>query len=78
MNITVNLNDFVKVKLTSYGESFYNEFYTMYGITAPKIIKDDNGYTSFQLWRFIEIFGSKIYMGSKNVIEPLEIIKESE
>lgn len=31
-----------------------------------------------QLWEFIEIFGSHIYMGAQNVIESLGIIKEEE
>ena len=34
---------------------------------------DENGYTEFQLWRFMELYGEHIGVCKKNVIEPLYI-----
>ena len=76
MEISINLNDWIKVKLTFYGRQVFNTYYSALDIKPPVIEVDDNGYSAFQLWDFIQIFGSHIYMGAQNVIEPLEIIKE--
>lgn len=81
----INLNEPVKVKLTAWGkEIFYHKYdrvNKMAGIevckpTYPK--EDENGYTEFQLWRFMELYGEHIGMTLPNVIEPLEIVYESE
>lgn len=80
----ININEYVKVKLTDYGkEIFYhqydeiNSFYKCEKIKPhyPKI--DKEGYTSFQLWHFMNLYGNYIDMGMQNVIEPLEIVFES-
>lgn len=78
MQTVINLNDWIKVKLTPYGQQIYYAHFLNFHITPPRLKIDDEGYTRFQLWSFIEMFGSYIYMGAKNVIEPLEIIKEIE
>ena len=72
--IVLNLNDVIKVKLTSYGKQVFYSYWNI--VPTPSLNIDEDGYTQFQLWEFINIFGSYIYMGAKNVIEPLEIIKE--
>ena len=78
MQTTINLNNRIKVKLTEYGEEVYRQFYYNIPRSAPALKKDDNGYVSFLLWEFIEIFGNDIYMGNKNVIEPLNMIIDIE
>lgn len=35
--------------------------------------EDDDGFTEFLLWKFIELYGPYMHMGAKNVIEPLDI-----
>lgn len=78
--MTINLNDTVKFKLTDYGKEIWyhqyddlNKFFTIEP-EYPKV--DEDGYTYMQLWSFMKLYGKHIYMGSKNVIEPLELICE--
>lgn len=77
----INLNEHIKVKLTDYGkEVYYHQFDYIndrYGREvckpfAPRV--DEDGYTSFQLWEFIHIYGPYIGVGFKKVIDPLDII----
>lgn len=77
----INLNDTIKVKLTPYGaEIYYKQFDELNKQYEKEICKphmpqiDKDGYTEFQLWHFIELYGEHIGMCKPNVIEPLEII----
>ena len=79
--VRINLNECVKVKLTDLGKNiYYHQFDEMnlkYGrmICKPEFPKEDSeGYTSFQLWTFIELYGGYIQAGRPNVIFPNEII----
>lgn len=79
--LIINLNDRIKVKLTDYGKEVYrHRFDVEFARTKLKVFKpenpkiDDEGYTSFQLWDFISIFGNYIGMGLPVVICPLDII----
>jgi len=85
----ININERVKVKLTDYGkEIFYHQYDNFNKTYGKEIIKpyyptvDSEGYTSFQLWRFMNLYGKYfdmgIYTDMQNVIEPLEIVFESE
>lgn len=83
--IRINLNENVKVKLTDYGKDIYYHQYDELNRRLGKellepsfpIIEED-GYTEFQLWMFMELYGEHIGIGKKNVIEPLEIVYEGE
>ena len=77
----INLNDYVKVKLTDLGKDIYyhrfDEMNQKWGrqVCKPSFPKEDaDGYTSFQLWDFIQLYGPHIGMAFPNVIEPLEIV----
>ena len=78
--VRINLNDNIKVRLTNLGKDiYYHQFDDLYKIltnigepTFPK--EDADGYTEFQLWYFIELYGKHIGMMKPNVIEPLEIV----
>lgn len=62
----LNINDTVKVKLTPYGLELYRKYwlpYCKFGCTPTK--QDINGYTEFQLWDLMNIFGSSLYLGCK-------------
>ena len=81
--IRINLNESVKVKLTDWGkEIYYHQYDRTNQIAGREICKpefpkeDENGYTEFQLWCFIELYGIHIGMTLPNVIEPLEIAYE--
>ena len=81
--IRINLNESIKVKLTDWGkEIYYHQYDRMNQIAGREICKpkfpkeDENGYTEFQLWCFMELYGEHIGMTLPNVIEPLEIVYE--
>ena len=81
--IRINLNETIKVKLTDWGKEIYYHRYDRINqiagreICKPKFPKEDeNGYTEFQLWCFIELYGEHMGMASPNVIKPLEIVYE--
>ena len=77
----INLNETVKVKLTPYGAEIYykqfDELNKQYGreICKPHMPRiDKDGYTEFQLWHFMELYGAHIGMCKQNVIKPLDIV----
>ena len=81
----INLNEPVKVKLTDWGkEIFYHQYDRVNKVVGREVCKprypkeDENGYTEFQLWCFMELYGEHMGMTLPNVIEPLEIVYESE
>ena len=81
--IRINLNEPIKVKLTDWGKEIYYHQYDRANqiagreICKPKFPKEDeNGYTEFQLWCFMELYGEHMGMTLPNVIEPLEIVYE--
>ena len=81
----INLNEPVKVKLTNWGkEIFYHQYDRINKMAGKEICKpeypkeDENGYTEFQLWCFMELYGERMGMTLPNIIEPLEIVYESE
>ena len=81
--IRINLNEPIKVKLTDWGKEIYYHQYDRTNqiagrkICEPKFPKEDeNGYTEFQLWYFIELYGMHMGMTLPNVIKPLEIVYE--
>lgn len=81
--VCINLNEPIKVKLTDWGKEIYYHQYDKTNkivgreVCKPKFPKEDeNGYTEFQLWCFIELYGMHMGMTMPNVIEPLEIVYE--
>ena len=77
----INLNETIKAKLTPYGaEIYYKQFDEVNKQCGREICKphmpriDKDGYTEFQLWHFIELYGQHIGMCKPNVIEPLDIL----
>ena len=79
----INLNDRIKVKLTPLGAEIYYHQYDDIHKDYPKMKKhlqsslpkvDENGYTEFQLWHFMELYGEHIGMCKPNVINPLDIV----
>ena len=79
--IKINLNDFIKVKLTETGKEIFNHRFDdlnkklgkeVYKNISLKV--DENGYVEFQLWDFMQIYGSYMYMAGPTVISPFEIV----
>ena len=80
-NYAINLNDTIKVKLTDRGKDiYYHQFDNLIEAgtkLTPKMPKvDADGYTEFQLWGFIQLYGRHIGMTKPNVIEPIDIVIE--
>lgn len=78
----ISLNDFIKVKLTDYGKGIYfhrtDDLVAKYPLLRNRLKPrfpevDENGFTEFQLWDFIQLYGPHIYMGGENVIEDIMI-----
>ena len=76
----LNLNETVKVKLTKRGKKIYREHFShlpdCFEKPEPRI--DEDGFTEMQLWMFMEIFGEHMSVWKPNVIEPLEIVFDTE
>ena len=84
----LNLNETIKVRLTDHGKDIYyhrhdelNEFIKARGGKPlqphfPKVDKD--GYTEFQLWIFMEIYGPHIGMCKPAVTQDLNLYIEDE
>lgn len=77
----LNLNDNIRVKLTEHGKDIYYHQYDRTNkllgreVCKPSYPKvDEDGYTTFQLWCFIELYGIHMGMTLPNVIEPLDIV----
>lgn len=79
----LNLNSIIKVKLTDYGkDKFYHQYdalNTYISSVGGKIIEprypdvDENGYSKFQLWDFMHVYGEHMRLGAPEVIQPLNI-----
>lgn len=77
--IKFNINHSVKVKVTEYGYEVWlaheNKFVQFSGtiksvtIEELKAKQDEDGYTKFQLWDMMSIFGPKMTMGFENPID---------
>lgn len=80
----VNLNQNIKVKLNDLGKEIYyhrfdevNEQIKRHGgkpikPTMPKV--DAEGYTQFQIWHFMNLYGKYMEMCSEQVLETLDVI----
>lgn len=79
--IRINLNEVIKVKLTDHGKNIFYHRYDRLNSISNKVIGkpsmpkvDEDGYTTFQLWDFMKLYGVHIGMTLPNVIEPLDIV----
>ena len=74
-----NINDNVKVKLSQAGFDILRgeheklrKAVPMLGEFKPPTV-DDDGYTQFQLWNLMEVFGKYFYMSNSNYPFQMEI-----
>lgn len=71
----LNLNSIIKVKLTDRGKDVFYHQYDSF--RYPDV--DNEGYSKFQLWDFMHIYGHTFILGNVNeVIKPLDIFIEDE
>ena len=76
----LNFNSIVKVKLTPFGADIFYHKYDELIKEHPKLADtmkpkmpqiDKEGFTEFQLWHFIELYGNYIGMCKKSVVEDI-------
>lgn len=75
---TFNINQEIKVRLTERGrtimrldwEEIYSGVKTHYSYSEPPV--DEDGYTTFQLWDAMKIFGQHFHMGLNGDQLPFE------
>ena len=79
--VKIHLNDSIKVKLTDHAKEIYyhrfdyiNEKYGRIMINPHYPKEDEDGYTIFQLYQFINLYGGLINVVERNIINPAEII----
>ena len=74
----LNWNDTVKVKLTDLGKDIYYHQYDELNALHPNLKKvlepkfpevDDEGFTEFLLWKFMQLYGKHIGMGFPAVVQ---------
>ena len=76
-----NFNNYVKVKLTPEGVNIYYHQFDSICNLIPKFKRtlrqiDENGFTKFQLWHLMELYGSKIF--SSNAFEEIYLYMDDE
>jgi hypothetical protein len=83
--LNINLNCLIKVKLTDYGKDiFYHQYDELNKKCGRTIIEprfpdvDSEGYSQFQLWDFMHVYGKHMMLGTSNVIHPLSIYIDDE
>lgn len=75
-----NINDCIKVKLTDKGKEIIQEDYENTRAQYPELdlkplyIEEADGFTEFQLWHFMQIFGEHFWCGAPAYIENNEIV----
>ena len=75
MKIEINMNERVKVRLTERGEKELEKQHAELKKTIPTLPdykpypKDENGYSSFQLWSLMMHFGCFCHCGSDLMFE---------
>lgn len=69
-----NVNNVVRVKLNAFGrrilEVKYEELYKRLGKIYTLSKEDENGYTKFQMWDFMNTFGEYCQLGRELPFDP--------
>lgn len=59
----VNINEYIKVKLTDKGKEIYRKYYhDIDDKYVPTLDIDEEDFCKFQLWEFMKIFGEHFRM----------------
>lgn len=77
--VKTNLNLYIKVKLDDYGKKIHHDYWKdvckQCG-THYELDVDEEGYSSFQMHEFMNIFGEHLYLGAKPFLETNDILIE--
>ncbi len=69
-----NVNDYVWVKLTERGRTLYRIHWEQYHCTPVPLETNAEGYSRFQLWDLMSIFGQNLYNGCEMPFETTILI----
>lgn len=61
------MNEHVQVQLTPLGRDIHARYWRGLGMDAPAIKEDGDGWSQWQLWCFMEIFGAHFGIGMNNL-----------
>lgn len=78
----LNINAFIKIKLFDRGRKIYEEFLKEpyiglqgYEKECKKFKEPDGmGYTKFQIWELMQIFGKEVFNGSKAFFDKNQLL----
>jgi hypothetical protein len=70
--VNFNVNQYVKVKLTDYGNSVMDDWYCGRLYEAPPV--DESGYIKVQMWQLMKIFGEHTGLGKPPVFDMYVIL----
>lgn len=77
--VKTNLNLYIKVKLNDYGKKIHRDYWkdTYEAINhSYKLDIDEEGYSTFQIWDFMNIFGEYSCLGGKPFLETNNVLVE--
>ena len=71
---TLNLNTYVKVKLTKFGEEIYSHQFDwaigrLQSFERPLPATDEDGFITIELWRLFEIYGKYVACGRDQIFK---------
>lgn len=73
----LSVNAIVKVKLTPTGKAVFQQ--SCYGMQIkPELKEDQAGYSEWQLWNLMEVFGSNTHIGIGGCFETVILIDEKD
>jgi len=63
--IFFDINYKVRVKLNPWGRGIYMDHYAKYGVECEPPERDSDGWSEFQLWNLMEVYGPHMTIGMK-------------
>lgn len=73
--VRINLNDYMRVRITPAGLDLYDAYYREAKMEPPPIRHDADGWHRIQAWQMAAIFGPGMYNGAE---PPVEMVAEME
>jgi hypothetical protein len=76
MMAAMNLNDYVWVRLTEYGEGIFAAYYDTLGLEPAeyrRLVDAGSGWCKFQAWALMNMFGPHMGMGHGSPFEGMEM-----
>ena len=69
--VTFNINNYVYVKMTPAGVEHHRKYWKEFNIDIARPAFDEDGYSKFQLWEVMHIFGPLMFNGQ--ITQPFDL-----